>query len=302
MGAPLAHPGHHRERRLRARERLHLALLIHAQHDRRLGRVQVQADDVVDLLHEQRVVGELERVGAVRLAARTPARSARSSTPTAPSARPSSPATSASRSPAWTPSVATTTSSTCSAVIVAGRPGRGSSDSPSNRSSQNRRRHFPTVARRHPTRRRHLLVRPPLRALQNDPRAQRQRLRGLPPTLPPHQLLTLGVSQLQHLLGTSSSCHATAYHTYATNLRRRTLGDVLAELPTGRPYDVERCVIARAVDAGHCVVEDDLLTLHSRTNEHGDSWITGLPWYVSAFLEAFDAGAYPGLSESRLAS
>ncbi len=42
--------------------------------------------------------------------------------------------------------VATSTSSTCRAVIVAGRPGRGSSDSPSNRSSQNRRRHFPTVA------------------------------------------------------------------------------------------------------------------------------------------------------------
>ena len=41
--------------------------------------------------------------------------------------------------------VATTTSSTCSAVILAGRPGRGSSDRPSNRSSQNRRRHFPTV-------------------------------------------------------------------------------------------------------------------------------------------------------------
>jgi hypothetical protein len=41
--------------------------------------------------------------------------------------------------------VATTTSSTCSAVIVAGRPGRGSSQSPSNRSSQNRLRHLPTV-------------------------------------------------------------------------------------------------------------------------------------------------------------
>ena len=64
--APLAHPGHHRERRLRARQRLHLAFLIHAQHDRRFRRVQVQTDDVVDLLHEQRVGGELERVGAVR--------------------------------------------------------------------------------------------------------------------------------------------------------------------------------------------------------------------------------------------
>jgi hypothetical protein len=43
-------------------------------------------------------------------------------------------------------SVATSTSSTCLAVIVGGLPGRGSSESPSNRSSQNRRRHLPTVA------------------------------------------------------------------------------------------------------------------------------------------------------------
>ena len=42
-------------------------------------------------------------------------------------------------------SVATTTSSTCSAVTDAGRPGRGSSTNPSQRASTNRRRHFPTV-------------------------------------------------------------------------------------------------------------------------------------------------------------
>jgi hypothetical protein len=41
--------------------------------------------------------------------------------------------------------VAASTSSTCSVVIVAGLPGRGSSTSPSNRSSQNRDRHFPIV-------------------------------------------------------------------------------------------------------------------------------------------------------------
>ncbi|MCU4183429.1 hypothetical protein K6U06_03585 [Acidiferrimicrobium sp. IK] len=42
--------------------------------------------------------------------------------------------------------VAATTSSTCSAVIDGGRPGRGSSTSPSRRASRNRRRHLPTVA------------------------------------------------------------------------------------------------------------------------------------------------------------
>ena len=43
-------------------------------------------------------------------------------------------------------SVATTTSSTCSTVSNGGRPGRGSSLSPSRPNSTNRRRHLPTVA------------------------------------------------------------------------------------------------------------------------------------------------------------
>jgi len=42
-------------------------------------------------------------------------------------------------------SVATSTSSTWSRVIEAGRPGRSSSNSPSRRDSMNRRRHLPTV-------------------------------------------------------------------------------------------------------------------------------------------------------------
>jgi hypothetical protein len=47
--------------------------------------------------------------------------------------------------------VATTTSSTCSAVTV-GRPGRGSSTKPSKRASKNLERHFPTVTAAHPSR------------------------------------------------------------------------------------------------------------------------------------------------------
>jgi hypothetical protein len=80
---------------------------------------------------------------------------------------------------------------------------------------------------------------------------------------------------------------------------RRELGldGALSRLPPGRRLDPEHCVVARAVDAGECVVEDDLLTLYSRTDEYGDSWVTGLPWYVAAFLEAFDAGRYPDLTE-----
>ena len=47
--------------------------------------------------------------------------------------------------------VATTTSSTCSAVMLGGRPGLGSSDSPSKRCSTNRDRHLPTVAAEQPS-------------------------------------------------------------------------------------------------------------------------------------------------------
>ncbi len=47
-------------------------------------------------------------------------------------------------------SVVITTRSTCSSVIVRGRPGRGSSNSPSRRRSANRLRHFVTVGRETP--------------------------------------------------------------------------------------------------------------------------------------------------------
>src|SRR5205823_4159368 len=43
---------------------LDLALLVYAQHDRRIGWVQVQADDVPDLVDELGVGGELEVLGA----------------------------------------------------------------------------------------------------------------------------------------------------------------------------------------------------------------------------------------------
>jgi hypothetical protein len=42
-------------------------LLVHAQHHRALGRVQIQPDDATDLLDEQRVTGELPRLLTVRL-------------------------------------------------------------------------------------------------------------------------------------------------------------------------------------------------------------------------------------------
>ena len=82
VGAALGHPGHHRQCRLGALQGLDLGLLVHAQHHRRLGWVQVEPDDVVELVDEQRVGGELEVLDPVRLDARTCARSHRSWTST----------------------------------------------------------------------------------------------------------------------------------------------------------------------------------------------------------------------------
>jgi hypothetical protein len=51
----------------------------------------------------------------------------------------------------WDSSVLVITCSTCSSPITRGRPGRGSSDNPSNRSTKNRERHFDTMFRDTPT-------------------------------------------------------------------------------------------------------------------------------------------------------
>ena len=62
LGAPLRHPGHHR---LLAIKCLDLALLVHAQHERPVRRIQLQTDDVAHFLDAQRIGGELEGLGAV---------------------------------------------------------------------------------------------------------------------------------------------------------------------------------------------------------------------------------------------
>ena len=51
-----------RQSRLRAVQCLDLRLLIAAQHQRVLGRIEVQTDDVLELVDEAWVVGELERL------------------------------------------------------------------------------------------------------------------------------------------------------------------------------------------------------------------------------------------------
>ena len=123
-------------------ERLDLGLLIDAEHDRALGRVEIEPDDVADLVDELRVLGELPGLLAVRLQPERPPDPQHRRLRQPDLARPSSASTSASRPWACVSSVLTITSSTCSSVIVRGRPGRGSSISPSSRCSANRARHL----------------------------------------------------------------------------------------------------------------------------------------------------------------
>ena len=58
--APLGLAGTHRQNRLSAVERLDLALLVNAQHQGPFRWVKIQADDVADLLDEQRITRQLE--------------------------------------------------------------------------------------------------------------------------------------------------------------------------------------------------------------------------------------------------
>ncbi len=62
-------PQPHRQHRLGTLQGLYLALLVHTQHQRMIRRIQIQADDVAHLLDEERIGGELEALGAMRLQA-----------------------------------------------------------------------------------------------------------------------------------------------------------------------------------------------------------------------------------------
>ena len=65
VGAFLRHAGHHRQHRLGPVECLDLRLLVDAEHDGFVRRVEVETDDVAYLVDELRVGGEFEGFGAV---------------------------------------------------------------------------------------------------------------------------------------------------------------------------------------------------------------------------------------------
>jgi len=66
----LRHAGGHRENRRRAIRRLNLTLLINAQHQDAIGRVEIEPDDVAHFVDKQRVARERERLAPVRLQAK----------------------------------------------------------------------------------------------------------------------------------------------------------------------------------------------------------------------------------------
>jgi len=65
VSLPLRQAGPERKNRLDAIQRLDLALLIHAEHDRLVRRIQVETDDVTDFGDEMRVGAEFERLHAM---------------------------------------------------------------------------------------------------------------------------------------------------------------------------------------------------------------------------------------------
>src|SRR5207253_1567452 len=70
--AALRLAGAHRQERLGPIEGLNLRLLVHAEHQGALRRIEVEADDVADFLDEQGMGRQLEAGGAMRLQAKSP--------------------------------------------------------------------------------------------------------------------------------------------------------------------------------------------------------------------------------------
>ena len=66
VSAALHLAGTHRQQRCGAIKRLDLTLLVHAQPQGAVGRVQVEAYDVSYLVDKERIAGELEGLGPVR--------------------------------------------------------------------------------------------------------------------------------------------------------------------------------------------------------------------------------------------
>src|SRR5579864_2491071 len=142
--AALGLAGTHRQQRLTAVECLDLGLLINAQDQRPVRRVQIQTHDVSDFFNKQRVFRKLKTLDSMRLESKcTPdATDRRLAQATALGHRPRAPMVAAT---GVLSKVSRITSSTLASSTLRLGPGRGSSSSPASRRCTKRPRHLPTV-------------------------------------------------------------------------------------------------------------------------------------------------------------
>ena len=138
-------PRSQRQLRLRAVQRLNLALLVHAQHHRHQRRSHVKPHDVAHLVHEHRVGGQLEGLLAVRLQAKRPPDARHGRLRHSPASRAMMRVLQCVAPSGTDSSVLAITASTCASTIVRGAPVRGASSRPASRCSTYRARHLPTV-------------------------------------------------------------------------------------------------------------------------------------------------------------
>ena len=203
MGAPL---GHARQDRLGAVQRLHLGLLVHAQHQRPLRRIQVQPDHVADLVDELRIARQLEGVGQVWL---EPKR-----LPDPPDGGLAQPRPLGHRRPRPVRGILGGLLQGGHHhrlnLLIADRAGRARPrliDQPFQPPGHKPRPPLAHGRQRHPQLPGDLLVGRPGGARQHDPASQRQRLGALGPPRPAPQRLALIVVQDQRRLGPSCPRH-----------------------------------------------------------------------------------------------
>jgi len=135
----------HRHEGLSSIERLNLALFVNTEHQRVIGRVEIEPHDIAHLLDEKRIGGKLESARAMGLDGKGLKESVNGGFEI-PFTR------AASRTVQCVPvlglrdRVRFSNAATRSSSMEQGRPGRSSSYHPGRRRSIKRRRHFPTVA------------------------------------------------------------------------------------------------------------------------------------------------------------
>ena len=210
MRASLDLSGTHRQRRLRAIQRLDAGLLIDAQDHRMFRRVHVEPDHITDLLDELRVFGQLERVDQPWL------QPERLPDPTHRRRRHPDPLGEITRRPMrrvgrlvfqgpddHTLNIIVGDRPRCPRTGFVHQPIEAPLDEPSPPLRDRRLIHVQL-------RRDHHVVRA-LRALQHDPAPLRQRMRRLRTPRPTSQRLTFLIGERQHLLRTTPTSHTSQY-------------------------------------------------------------------------------------------